>query len=295
MSQQAETLDYFRAFAADWQRKAVNAEDQYNLIESRNAAVLATMEAMPAYRSLLDVGCGTGQLVIEAARRGIAAHGIDFSPEMIAQCLANQQSASVSASFAAQSLFDFDVVPDSFDVISAQGFIEYISPRETLDFYGRALRMLKPGGALVVGSRNRLYNVTSLNAFTTLEERLDTLPGLTREAIILQSSVSQKAAIADLARLMRAYPQPDNHPDTGIGVAVRYQYSPAEMIDQLQRIGFKVETIYPIHFHGLPPTVKDQHPAVHHSLAKTMQEVARFDQRIVPFCSSFVIDARKAV
>lgn len=293
MSQQKETLEYFRTYATDWQRKAVNEAGEFDLIASRNAAVLATINEMKTCRTMLDVGCGTGQLVIEAARRGMQSRGIDFAQEMILQCEANRSSAGVSADFECVSFFDFEGEPASFDVVSAQGFIEYISPEETKAFLRRANELLSPGGALVVGSRNRLFNAVTMNAFTALERDLQTLPPLTHEAITLQSSESQTDAIAALARLMRNYPQPESHPDTGIGVSVRHQYSPAELIDLLKRLGFETRTIYPIHFHGLPMSAKNEFPEIHNELAKTMQRVAQFDQRIVPFCSSFVIDARK--
>src|SRR5262245_29731537 len=99
MDQQEQTLSYFRHHASDWQRKAVAPEREYNLIEARNWAVLTTLSELGDAGQLLDVGCGTGQLVIDAARRGVAAHGIDFAPEMIAQCEINRSAAGVAARF----------------------------------------------------------------------------------------------------------------------------------------------------------------------------------------------------
>lgn len=292
VDQQGQTLNYFRNKATDWQRKAVNAVDEYNLIESRNAAVLATIDAEPRYRSLLDVGCGTGQLVIDATKRGLDATGIDFAQQMIEQCETNQKDAGVKATFHCASAFEFKAPNASYDVVSAQGFIEYISMDELRQFIYLASNWLKPGGALLLGSRNRLYNLVSINAFTEIERELGTLSDLAREAIILQESVSQDAVIGTLKRLLRSYPEPISHPDTGIGVSLRLQFSPAEMIDKLERAGLRVKTIYPVHYHALPPALKSEYPALHHEIAKTMQRLAQTDHRIVPYCSTFVIDAR---
>jgi hypothetical protein len=38
--------------------------------------------------------------------------------------------------------------------------------------------------------------------------------------------------------------------------------------------------------------VKSDYPALHHEIAKTLQRLAQKDHRIVPYCSTFVIDAR---
>ena len=293
MDQQGQALDYFRRHASDWQRKAVAPKQEYNVIEARNAAVLITLSELGGAGRLLDVGCGTGQLVVDAARRGVAAYGIDFAPEMIAQCEANRSAAGVDARFETVSFFDFKAPQELFDVVSAQGFIEYISIEAMEDFFDRAAAMLRPGGALVVGSRNRLYNAVSMNRFTEMERKLGVLDRLTAEAIAIQTSGSQEEAFETLKAHERIDPQPAQHPDTGIGVALRHQFSPAELIGRLRKHGFSPAIIYPIHFHALAPSLKEQFPVVHHETANIMQQLTPVEHRLVPFCSSYVLDVRK--
>jgi cyclopropane fatty-acyl-phospholipid synthase-like methyltransferase len=294
MDQQGQTLSYFRRHASDWQCKAIVPEHEYNLIEARNSAVLTTLSTLGKADRLLDVGCGTGQLVIDAARRGVAAaYGIDFAPEMIAQCEVNRSAAGVNARFDTVSFFDFKPPQEPYDIVSAQGFIEYISIEAMEDFFKRAAAMLRDSGALVIGSRNRLYNAVSMNHFTEMERKIGVLGMLTAEAIAIQASGSQQEVFEALRPFHRIHAHPAQHPDTGIGVALRCQFTPAELVGRLREHGFSPVTLYPIHFHALPPNVKEKFPAVHHETAIRLQQLAPLEHRLVPFCSSFVLEVRK--
>ena len=106
MKQQEQANRYFSSAATEWQRKSVNASGGYSIIGARNGAAMDVMARIEGAKDFLDVGCGTGQLVIEAARRGLKSDGNDFAPEMIAQCEANATAAGVQARFFGGSFFD---------------------------------------------------------------------------------------------------------------------------------------------------------------------------------------------
>ena len=294
MDQQDQTQHYFRSVAGDWQSKSTNVSGMYSVIEGRNRSVLAVIQDVGGTKQrFLDIGCGTGQLVLAAASQGLEAEGIDFSEEMIAQCETNRRDTKLDACFTCSSFFDMTAPDNSYDVISAQGFIEYISPDQIEEFFARCFRLLRPGGALVIGSRNRLYNVFSLNEFTLIEMELGVLDALVAEAVALHTASSQDAAFSALRRCTRIYPHPDRHPATGINVNVRYQFSPADLIARLRKYGYTPKTLFPVHFHGLPPAIKAEHPEIHSQLAKLMGGIGLTDHRLVPFCSTFVLDVRK--
>jgi 2-polyprenyl-3-methyl-5-hydroxy-6-metoxy-1,4-benzoquinol methylase len=296
MTQQSETKTYFQSAAGEWQQKAIDTtgdRGEYNIIEGRNNAALDVLERTPGAKRFLDVGCGTGQLVIEASRRGIEADGIDFAPEMIARCTANAKEAGVKSRFLDGSFFDAKFDEGAYDVISAQGFIEYISLNQTDEFFRRCARMLKPGGAVAIGSRNRLFNAFSLNDFTHLESALGLLGTLVAEATILQMDASFETVLAKLRNYERVDPQPDHHPVTGIPVGTRYQFSPCDLMYRLRAHGFVPEALYPVHYHGLPMGVTREHPGLHLDLANVAGRIGFRDHRLVPFSSSYVIAARK--
>lgn len=295
MGQQDQTLGYFRSHAEDWQRKAVATD--YSNIENRHNAVLATMGAYPEGSTLVDVGSGAGQLAIEASKRGWNATGVDFAEEMIAISQKNNIEAGASATFVRGSIFDHEIAPESVHVISAQGFIEYVSLAQLDDFLALVRGWLKPGGALAVGSRNRLFNLHSLNAFTELEQALGTTDRLLTEARLIQTAGSHDEAVASLAALGFEYDQPETHPVTGVKVDTRYQFSPADLMTKLARHGLNARRVYPVHFHALPLGFMAADPAVkatHKELARHASDNWIEEHRIVPYASSFVMEARKS-
>jgi hypothetical protein len=145
----------------------------------------------------------------------------------------------------------------------------------------------------VVGSRNRVFNAFSLNDFTQLELEMGTLGALIAEAKTLRSYPNPQALFAALRHHERIDAQPDHHPITGIPVETRYQYSPADLICRLRRCGLAPAALFPVHYHGLPPQVAAEQAELHSRIALAATEIGLRDHRLVPSCSTFVVDARR--
>ncbi len=291
--QQIQTLDYFRKHAGEWKEKATSeSEQRFNVIKYRNQYVLDVIESRAATRSVLDVGCGTGDLVCDIAEMAIPATGIDFSDEMID--LARKEIGQRNlpkADFVCRSIFDYDFSSNTFDVIAANGFIEYISYDERDRFFELAYRGLNPGGSLVVGSRNRLFNLFSLNSYTGKEIAQGTATQLLAEAVAIASATD----ITQLVDLETAPLQPVNteHTDTGIGVTTRYQYTPVQLMQLLAAGGFSPQQIFPVHIHGVNPAFKSLHPEVHFSIAMLLQDYGYDHLSLIPYSSTFMVHALK--
>jgi 2-polyprenyl-3-methyl-5-hydroxy-6-metoxy-1,4-benzoquinol methylase len=293
MNQQQQTLSYFSRNAEEWQRTA--SAEKFSVITNRHQAVLEMMKAFPRASSLMDVGCGTGQLAIEASKMGWSSFGIDYAPVMIEICRANNHGAGTNARFHCGSFFDYEIDAASYDVISAQGFIEYISLTELDTVLAAFVKGLKIGGAVALGSRNRLFNLHSLNEFSLLELQLDTIGNLMRESVILQSSASQEEAIDALGTMSGEYLHPETHPETGVKVDRRLQFSPADLIARLTRHGLRPTRIFPVHFHGLPLSLSrnvNLEP-LHEQLASLVCDQYIDAHQFVPYSSSYVIEAKK--
>ena len=103
---------------------------------------------------VLDVGCGTGSLAVAAKRRvgdDGSVHGIDASPEMIAQARLKSAAAGIDVTWEigrAQAL----PCPDaSVDVVLSTLMMHHLPRAAREVFVAEVRRVLKPGGrALVV-------------------------------------------------------------------------------------------------------------------------------------------------
>jgi 2-polyprenyl-3-methyl-5-hydroxy-6-metoxy-1,4-benzoquinol methylase len=290
--QQAQALTYFDRVSAEWRMKAEGRIPKVNVIAQRNACVHRVAAVTPNLRSMLDVGCGTGELVLEMAAKGVPSTGIDFAPEMIRACDQKRRAMRQrNARFLCCSVFDYSAPGSSQDLISALGFIEYISREELSELLGLSHRLLRRRGVVALGSRNRIFNLVSLNEYTRMEIALGTTDRLMDEAIAFTGAGDLQSALA--ASNGGRLPQPSAHPGTGIAVTVRYQYTPGELAGIVREAGFEPIAVYPVHYHPMPPRVKSKLLEMHVAFSDSIFETAGEDHRLIPFSSSFVIAARK--
>jgi 2-polyprenyl-3-methyl-5-hydroxy-6-metoxy-1,4-benzoquinol methylase len=291
--QQEEALHYFSEHASEWKNRASSAdEERVNITQQRNGFVISVIEHRTTTRAALDVGCGTGDLVCDIARMGIDATGVDFSPEMVDIARARgEQERLDQAHFHCNSIFDFDLTQRRYDVVSAIGFIEYISLEELDHFLDLSHQALNPGGSFVVGSRNRLFNIFSLNSFTVEEIDAGMATLLLQEATRLASGISA-TALAELEA--PPLPKSNGHQTrTGIDVSIRYQFTPVQLARMLKARGFVIKQLYPVHIHGVPPAFKGRHPAIHTRISNLLQNYAHEHISLVPYSSSFVLHAER--
>ena len=293
--QQEEALGYFKAHADDWESKAQSSgrhKVKVNVIQQRNGYVLAVVDDRAQTATALDVGCGTGDLACDLAQHGVAALGVDYAQEMIDLAREKKQAQNLeNAQFECVSIFDFDFAGRRYDVIAANGFIEYISQNELRQFFDLVAEGLAPGGSFVVGSRNRLFNLFSLNTYTLNELDGPDSELLMREAVSLASGEDLAGLQAlPCAALQRTDTE---HANTGIGVTTRFQYTPAQLLQMLHARGLDPVELYPVHIHGVSPAFKGEKPEVHVSISNLLQTHARHNAVLVPFASSFMLHVRK--
>ncbi|HSG73414.1 MAG TPA: methyltransferase domain-containing protein, partial [Planctomycetaceae bacterium] len=275
-----------------WNKKAVKGDTGYNALEGRNSAVIRVIHATRP-KTLLDIGCGTGQLVISAAGLGVSSTGIDFAESMIELCRTNAALGTARTEFIHGSVFDHDFGKRQFTLVSALGLIEYFSFEEFEKFLEICGRLIESEGTLMLGSRNRLFNLHSYNEYTDLEHDLGNIPGLFDENLRIMKAPSQGELLNRLRESKIRYRHPDSHPRTEIGVETRYQYSPAEILQIVEDKGFEAIKFYPVHYHAMPAILKGKYLPLHSEFSRYVDEYCFDDFQLLPSSSSFVAELRK--
>jgi ubiquinone/menaquinone biosynthesis C-methylase UbiE len=122
-------------------------------VQTQALAALALSE----YDVLLDVGCGTGAAVRDAAPTVRRAVGFDLSPGMIAQ--ARERAAAVGIGNAEFEVGDVSGPLPFADgtftaLVCTTAFHHFPRPRDTIN---EMSRVLAPGGRMVIADANRRH------------------------------------------------------------------------------------------------------------------------------------------
>jgi SAM-dependent methyltransferase len=106
--------------------------------------------------SILDVATGTGRIAIGLASRGLKIMGVDISEAMLGQARRKAERAGLSAIFRSANAAALPFDDGSFDGVVSFRFLHIMNPRQQAPFIAEMIRVLKPGGTLVVELNNAL-------------------------------------------------------------------------------------------------------------------------------------------
>lgn len=111
--------------------------------------------------TLLDVGCGLGQHVVELSARGVAAVGVDLSLAMLSRASEEAQQRGLRINFLHADMRDL-AFDGNFDAVTCLGTsLGYFDDETNRKVMDRLLRALKPGGVLLLDVVNRDYVIRS--------------------------------------------------------------------------------------------------------------------------------------
>jgi 2-polyprenyl-3-methyl-5-hydroxy-6-metoxy-1,4-benzoquinol methylase len=111
---------------------------------------------------LIDLGCGTGRLLVPFARRGFWVLGVDLSEEMLRVAREKARAAGVQVHLLKANLVELGgLAGEAFDhaacLFSTLGMISGTANRARV--LAHAYRLLRPGGKLVLHAHNLWFNL----------------------------------------------------------------------------------------------------------------------------------------
>ena len=107
---------------------------------------------------VLDVATGTGVVSLYLAQKGGRIEALDITEAMIEQARKKAESLRLdNISFRIGSALELPFENASFDVVTSNKFFHLIPQEMQKKVIGEMLRVLKPGGYLVVEFKNILY------------------------------------------------------------------------------------------------------------------------------------------
>ena len=103
--------------------------------------------------AVLEVGCGTGQLTGRLAALRCALSAIDVGASMIE--VARERVTGGGVTFLAVSFEELDAAEASFDLVISGAAFHWVDPEVR---FGKAARLLRPGGWLAVAGYDERYD-----------------------------------------------------------------------------------------------------------------------------------------
>jgi cyclopropane fatty-acyl-phospholipid synthase-like methyltransferase len=125
---------------------AVAAYDRNQGTNSEYADALLTRLGVTEGSTLVDLGCGTGSLVVQAARRGALAHGVDVSEEMLAFAERRAAEFGVTPEWHHAGFLDYQHPGPPADVIVSEFALHQLPDFWKLHALRNIASMLRPGG-----------------------------------------------------------------------------------------------------------------------------------------------------
>ena len=98
--------------------------------------------------SILDVGCGTGDIALFLAGRGNKVTGIDFLEEPIKRAKQKTAERGLTATFFVTNALALQEIPELFDNVIDSGLFHVFSDDDRKKYVAGLATALKPGGKL---------------------------------------------------------------------------------------------------------------------------------------------------
>ncbi|AXB43268.1 class I SAM-dependent methyltransferase [Amycolatopsis albispora] len=119
---------------------------------------------------VLDLGCGTGRITLPVARRAGSVTGFDLTGSMLEQAARKAGEENLQVRFEQGDMADLPFPDDSFDVVVSVLALMHVPPADHPAVFAEIRRVLRPGGRLLLGVKNAVFErFSSADRFATVD------------------------------------------------------------------------------------------------------------------------------
>jgi SAM-dependent methyltransferase len=208
-------------------------------------------EAVRSKGPVLEIGCGTGRVLIPTARAGIGIDGLDLSPRMLGVCRENlsRESAEVRSRVhlhqADMTTFE---LPGKFALVTMpfRSFQHLLTVEEQVRCLQRVHRHLEPGGTFILDVFNPILERLVMD---DLGKEVDEEPEFTMpdgRRVVRRARTLAKDILQQVLHIELIYDvtHPDGRTERQVhSIRLRYFFR-FEVEHLLARCGFELETVY---------------------------------------------------
>jgi ubiquinone/menaquinone biosynthesis C-methylase UbiE len=134
--------------------------------------LVAVFDEIGLTGSVLDLGCGTGENILELARRGLDAWGLDATQAALDLAESKRVARGLSATFVHGDALDLSSLGRTFDTVLDCGLFHVLEDDERRAYRRELDRVLRPGGRFLMlglasnpeGPGPRGYSIDALRA-----------------------------------------------------------------------------------------------------------------------------------
>jgi len=279
--------NYFRDQSAEWLVDGYET-DGYNFptAAARNKRTISILadEFPENDATVVDLGCGGGDLSRKLASLGYRVTGVDRERSMIdtAEIALDQLPIHERRllSLVHRDVLDNGLTAQSAEAVTSLGLIGYLDDDDSL--FIEADRLLRPGGLFIVSCRNRLFNMTSITRRTIKEIDQGDAHQLASEIMELSKTIPSNDAsnflqeVAQISPAMDVLPQGTyTVPPSPSNAVEARQQTPGSLRTTADSYGFELVNYYGINPHLLPPSIaRSLPPYIYNQLSSTLESLS---------------------
>lgn len=154
-SQKSIVHDVYQHIAEEYDERipgTTSLDDRFAATEQR-----FVLDRVGSSDNVLDIGCGTGRFTVPLAEHAGHVTGFDLSEEMLAQASRKVSAAGLKADFRQGDMASMPFDSGHFNVVVSMMALMHVPTDDRASVFAEAARVLKPGGRLIIGVKNTLF------------------------------------------------------------------------------------------------------------------------------------------